>query len=560
MLNLILSIIIVILTIHGQGMLFNRIVNFEKNYYKNFNETFIFGIIFLSFNVLLINFFLPINKIISTIFLATSLFYFFYNIYFSRFKKKYLKKIFILTIITFFLLAFSTINRPDAGLYHLPYISIINENKIIFGVTNLHFRFGHISIVQYLSSIFNSFILHKEAITIPLALIFSSIIIFIFESLKKQLKKDQFYLSIILFFFLIFSIYSYNRYSEYGNDAPSHLFFQLFIIYITLQNKIDINFFGKILLLSVYLFSIKPFMIVISLVVIYLFFKINKKKTFLLNGKLIFSLIFLILWIIKNIITSGCLIYPITKSCISKITYLDLDKTKVEEIAGEAWSKDWINYKDKEFDIDSYNKKFRWVSTWSDNHLKVVIEKFGPFFLFLLIFNFIFYLNRDKNENINKHLSSINNHIFLFFILLMTLIWFIKFPLYRFGSSILATFFIFATCNIIKKYSFFSKKKIIKKIINSTVIFAIILFSLKNFNRIFVNINKDTIWPQIYSLKNDLIKSPIKFEKIILNNNGHYFYSHGELCMYSKSPCTHIKLEDIHYSKKLNYFKMFYKN
>ena len=83
---------------------------------------------------------------------------------------------------------------------------------------------------------------------------------------------------------------------------------------------------------------------------------------------------------------------------------------------------------------------------------------------------------------------------------------------------------------------------------------------MKNFNRIFVNINKDTIWPQIYSLKDDLIKSPIKFEKIILNNDGHYFYSHGELCMYSRAPCTHIKLEDIHYSKKLNYFKMFYKN
>ena len=559
MLNLILSIIIVILTIHGQGMLFNRIVNCEKNYYKNFNETFIFGIIFLSFNVLLINFFFPINKFIGTIFLATSLIYFFYNIYFSSFKKKYLKKIFILTVITFFILAFSTINRPDAGLYHLPYISILNENKIIFGVTNLHFRFGHISIVQYLSSVFNSFILPKEAITIPLALIFSSIIIFIFGSLKKQLKKNQFYLSIILFFFLIFSIYSYNRYSSYGNDAPSHLFFQLFIIYIILQNKIDINFFGKISLLSVYLFSIKPFMIVISPVIIYLFFKIYKKKTFLLNRKLIFSLLFLILWIIKNIITSGCLIYPITKSCISKITYLDLNKTKVEEIAGEAWSKDWINYKEKEFDIGSYNKKFRWVSTWLHNHFKIVIEKFGPFFLFLLIFNLVFYLNRDKNENINKHFFCINNHIFLFFILLMVLIWFIKFPLYRFGSSILATFFILTTCYVIKKYSFFLKKQLIKKIINSTVIFAIILFSLKNFNRIFVNINNDTMWPQIYSLKNDFMKSPVKFEKIILNNGGHYFYSHGELCMYSKAPCTHIKLNDIHYSEKLNYFKMFYK-
>ena len=71
----------------------------------------------------------------------------------------------------FLLICCSTVNRPDAGLYHL-YTSIINENKIIFGITNLHFRFGHVSIIQYLSSAFNNYILPIEAITIPIALIF----------------------------------------------------------------------------------------------------------------------------------------------------------------------------------------------------------------------------------------------------------------------------------------------------------------------------------------------------------------------------------------------------
>ena len=52
--------------------------------------------------------------------------------------------------------------RPDAGLYHLPYISILNENKIIIGLSNIHFEFGHVSILQYLSAIYNNFLMRTE--------------------------------------------------------------------------------------------------------------------------------------------------------------------------------------------------------------------------------------------------------------------------------------------------------------------------------------------------------------------------------------------------------------
>ena len=41
----------------------------------------------------------------------------------------------------------------DGGLYHLPHQAIIRENKIIFGLFNLHERFGIISIYGYISSI-----------------------------------------------------------------------------------------------------------------------------------------------------------------------------------------------------------------------------------------------------------------------------------------------------------------------------------------------------------------------------------------------------------------------
>ena len=60
----------------------------------------------------------------------------------------------------------------DAGLYHLPFISIVNENKILIGLANLHFRFGHISIIQYGSAFFNNHIFGNEGILILTSNIF----------------------------------------------------------------------------------------------------------------------------------------------------------------------------------------------------------------------------------------------------------------------------------------------------------------------------------------------------------------------------------------------------
>ena len=558
MLELILSIGIVIITIQGQGILFNKIINNTKSNYKNFNETFLLGIIFLSFNVLFINFFIPINKLIGSIFLLISSGIFFSHFYLSNLKKKYLKIITILIIITFLLVAFSTVNRPDAGLYHLPYISIINENKIIFGIANLHSRFAHISIIQYTSSIFNNLALPKEIITIPLALIFSSAIIFIYQNLQDTLIKKKTDQSIILFFFIIFSIYSYNRYSAYGNDVPAHLFFQIFFIYIIFQEKNDVNFLGKIILIASFLFMIKPFMIILFPIIGFFFFKTEKKLYILLDRKIIFSLVFVFLWIVKNIIVSGCAIYPISKTCIGNIQYFDAKKTKIESISGEAWSKDWNNYKEKKYNIDEYNKKFRWLSTWSQTHFKIIIEKFGPFVLFLVIMNFVFFLCRDREQKKINNFLKINYSILIFFLFSLTFIWFIKFPIYRYGSSFLGVLFIFIFHFFIKKSSFLTKQKVIKDIISFVVILAIIGFSLKNSTRIVKNFNKN-FWPQIYSLENNLLKKSQKFEKIILNDGGFYFFSNGKLCMYSNSPCTHIRLDNIVFSKILSY-KVFHNN
>ena len=92
------------------------------------------------------------------------------------------------------------------------------------------------------------------------------------------------------------------------------------------------------------------------------------------------------------------------------------------------------------------------------------------------------------------------------------------------------------------------------------MILALFGFVYKNLYRIIV-MSGDRNPFQIYNLSDYYLKkSPQNFGKITLNNGGYYFFSGYEYCMYSSSPCTHIKHDDISFSKKLKYYKVFYKN
>jgi len=197
---------------------FNKENNTREIIYKS-----IFGIIIISFIALFLNFFFSLNKIVNTIFYLILLIIIIFR------KKNYSdKKIFRLLllsgIICFFLIIFSNVYVPDAGLYHLPFINILNDQKIIIGLNNLHSRFGHISIIQYLSATNYNLIFELNGILIPPAVLCSLIIIhfgneiIIFIKKKKSIDLHNFY-SLFIFIFISLKI---NRYTEFGNDAPAH--------------------------------------------------------------------------------------------------------------------------------------------------------------------------------------------------------------------------------------------------------------------------------------------------------------------------------------------------
>ena len=159
--------------------------DFHSQFYIYFT-----GVALVSLIALSLNFFTPLTPLINSTFYILIIIIFVFKREFIL-NKENINFLFISSFLTFLLIIYSTINRPDAGLYHLPYTSIINENKIIFGLSNIHSRFGHTSILQYLSAINNNYLFSENGISIPLASIVSFFYLYFFYDVWKIVKKKE---------------------------------------------------------------------------------------------------------------------------------------------------------------------------------------------------------------------------------------------------------------------------------------------------------------------------------------------------------------------------------
>ena len=237
MINIFISSLIGSIVIIANGYISNYLIFKKKMNQFNIYKDSLFGFVLIGFIGLLINFFSPINKNISSIFLIISIFVFIYLFIKSEKKNTILWILTYLTVTTFIIITFSNINRPDAGLYHLPYVKILNENKLILGLTNLHYRFGHTSIFQYISALHVNFFLKDEFLNIPLAILPGLYFLYLFKTFINEFKNKNEKNIIILFLITAFSLYSFNRFSGLGNDGPaSILFFILVIHFLNIQN------------------------------------------------------------------------------------------------------------------------------------------------------------------------------------------------------------------------------------------------------------------------------------------------------------------------------------
>ncbi len=563
MFELILSCVVSSIVLLSIGNLFCSYFFKDKiSISKNFSEFSLFGIVALSFFALILNFFFPLNKLIGTLIIIISLILFFR--YFSKtlFKKELVLYICYTSLLSFILLLLSNINRPDAGLYHLPYISMINENKIILGASNIHFRFGHISIIQYLSAIYNNFIFTTSIITVPLASLVSIFFIYLLNNFFIFIKDNKFIANFIFLIF-IFSIFNFNRYSSLGNDAPGHIYFFILVIYfLQIYNirECGNKIYSKILILSIFLAALKLFLVLIAIIPVSLFLLHKNKKKLAYNKTNLIFLLIGTLWILKNILVSGCLLYPVQKTCIKNLIYHNAEQTEEAVFVSEAWAKGWSDQKGVILNYEEYNKNFNWLKTWSNNHLKKIFEKILPFLIFLTlitIFHFIKYFFREKKIEYQKFNKKRFYQLFILNIFFL-IFWFLKFPIYRYGLSFIALFLILILLILFSKIYIDNNRKYY----TSIIILCFMGLFLKNGFRINDKINvfyNDYPWPKIYSLDINNKNIPNKFQLIKKNGFEVYYYSNQELCMYSKSPCSNYKLENLN-SKKIGSYSIYFLN
>ena len=529
----------------GSLFISDKKYDFHSQFYVYF-----IGIIFISFISLILNFFTPLTPLINSIVYILIIITYLIKKKFIL-NKKNINFLLISSFVTFLLIIYSNINRPDAGLYHLPYTSIVNENKIIFGLSNIHSRFGHVSILQYLSAINNNFFFLENGISIPLASIVSFFYIYFFYDIWKVItKKETSNLgNFFSLFVLIYIAFKIARYSEFGNDVVPHLSFFYLISYL-LKNRIKEINFNKILLISVFTFINKTTLGLIFIAPIIIFFFQNSfrlKKIFYS----LFSLptLLLYLWLIKNIIISGCAIYPIKLTCIENLPWTNIQQTVNAKIEGDAWSKGWPERIDKNISMEEFSKNLNWIYAWSNKHLKHILNIIIPYIIILAIITLCIKIKFKRI--IRKNNKDLNIRFFLCLITsgLGTFSFLLLFPLYRYGYSYIVTLISLLFIFLIKNMLTVKENiPIFKFILISCFIVIVTKQGIKIFNNY-----KNTTWPNIYTL--DSKGKIYPKTKIIINNNFFYYLADkgDQLCMYSKSPCTTYPVDNIKYSLKKTY-------
>ncbi len=309
--------------INRKNNLQDKVIEFSKNiFYPTIS------LIFLGNLSIVYNFFYKINIFFTIFFYISTILLNFLN--FQKFNLEFKSFKNLLFLLPIFYIPLSTYNLGfsyDAGLYHLNFQNWLRSEKIIFGLSNLHMRYGYSSIFDYINANFwineNFLLLHFTNILF---------IILFFQLINDQIfiKKNKtlgIATSLLIFGFLdnfginggkngFIEIEGITKY----DTVFGIIFITFVILFISAINKNNLNL-SDIIFLGIYcIFAIqlRPLGLLLLIPFIYLLTKNSKiiTKNFYFAFLIISAIHF-----IKNLINSGCLIFPIEPLCFNSLDW-----------------------------------------------------------------------------------------------------------------------------------------------------------------------------------------------------------------------------------------------
>ena len=546
----IITFILIYITLYSYGFaMTNKIYKHQD---KDVFFTILIGYLVVGTITLILHFFFKINNFISIFFIINSLIIFYYFRHKISINKNFLY-ILIILLFSFFLFGYS--DHPiDANMYHHPYVSYLKSEKIIFAITNIQFRFGHISFLQYVQSALSNDYLHKISLASINIIFYICFIIFISEKIINTKKFNYNFLINILF--ASFLLIKFARYREYGNDLIPLLVSIYFLIQIleVHKNKLFTNNnlmnFSLPFMAFMFTHKISYTFVVLIFLPLFNFTKLKFLNEINIKYFFVFLLIF-VSWLIKNYITTSCFAYPVEISCISNNLYTlsGLAEPSKASWLTELWAKAFIDHPNwREIDLNVYMSGLNWFPTWFGSHFVKILEILSPLFFIILIFTFFLFFENDKF--LIKRTSKINSNIYLyiwFSILIGLSIWFYKAPTFRYGSFYIISFII-VTYILILNFFFKEKNSTHLKLFKVIFLISLLFFITKNSLRIY---------------KSDAGLFP----KTVFDSNKQNFYKGNDndlqlltvtedVCYYTKLICSHEIPKDIRVIELGNYYML----
>ncbi len=548
----------------GYGIIFYKVIGFKK-IDNNFAILGFFGLYFLTLIASYSHLVTPHNYLFNTSLLLIGItfliIYYFKNKILVQYIK-YCSYIFFLLFIAFIL----SKTNEDYSYYHLPNSIQFAQQKLQFGLGNLNHGFKHISSLFMLMSTHYIPILGHYLFNIANYLFYVFLLFFsIFEITKNKninLNFSKLYLSSLVILFLV----KFSRLSEFGSDISGQILVAIYFFYLIelIFNK-KLNFsdrekYTKILLiLLVFACTIKFILVIYSLPFIYFLF-IEKNRTKLLKNiffsrYLFFILLPIFFFLIFNFASTGCIIYPVVKTCFSKIYWaLPSETVNYLNLHYETWAK---GGKGPNFEINdptNYVNSLSWVKHWiSVYFFNKFLDYLVVIFSILLFIGIIF-----KDEVLNKKILNIdlNKTHFITYILLIIifLIWFFNFPTLRYAGYLI----VFLTVSLPIVY-IFSKKINLENKVALNKIFALFflsysIFMFKNLNRLEIEFSK-TI-----NEHHNFINFPFYWVENVdfseINIDGTNVYYVKQKCWDVPSPCVR-NIKGLRINNKFGY-KYFY--
>ena len=306
------------------------------------------------------------------------------------------------------LISSSDINfHYDAAYYHLNHQNWLRSSNLIIGSVNIFWPFGMSSIYEYISSMlwFNNSLIYLHFLNlIFLQFLFSFIFYHLFNSTNKNFK----FASIFLVIFSIFDNFGISGgrngfvYIQEIGKQDTTVAILFCITSILILDKIQKKYASKIdivliSLLVFFIFEIKVSGVIIFILYFILIFILIRNNEYKFRSLIYLqspTILFGLVWSLKSIMTTGCLIFPLSFTCYESFWWYEIGSTERVEAYTTATSfsfmeyfldenlnfLDWVNY----FLFSETN------STFSNYYLSVYSNFLISFVVLLFIKNFLF--------------------------------------------------------------------------------------------------------------------------------------------------------------------------